>query len=206
MVSPAGARIFRSAQRSAVSWAVMRGLLGVVLCCLLLAGCAPGWNLPPLPPAPPGPYRIGVDEQLRIITFGDDRLTGAFKVSDEGTIAMPLIGIIDAQGLTTTQLADRIAQRIKDRNVLLNPSVSVQIEGYRPVFVLGEVAKPAQYPYQPGMTVLMAVTLAGGFTYRAQEDHASILRVIDGHPVEGRVDRGTKVEPGDVINILPRYF
>lgn len=173
---------------------------------LLLAGCAPGSDLSPLPDPPAGPYRIGIGEQLRIITFGDDRISGQFKVNDQGELALPLIGSVKAVGLTTTELQDRIAQRLKDQNVLLHPSVSVEIQGYRPIYVLGEVAKPAQYPYEPGMTVLMAVTLAGGFTYRAQVQHASILRTINGRSVEGRVSRGTKVEPGDVIDILPRYF
>jgi polysaccharide export outer membrane protein len=195
-------RAIKTSRRSVLKQAACGAAAG----CLLLAGCAPGSDLPPLPNVSPGPYRIGVGEQLRIITFGDDRLTGQFKVNDQGDVALPLIGEIQATGLTTGELAARIVQRLKDRNVLLNPSVSVEIEGYRPVYVLGEVAKPAQYPYQPGMTVLMAVTLAGGFTYRAQVEHASILRTINGQSVEGRVTRGTKVEPGDVIDILPRYF
>lgn len=198
MIAP----VAKASRRSAIKHAAV----GAAACCLILAGCAPGSDLPPLPDASSGPYRIGVGEQLRIITFGDDRLTGQFKVNDQGEIALPLIGGVVAAGLTTSELQNRIAQRLKDRNVLLNPSVSVEIQGYRPVYVLGEVAKPAQYPYEPGMTVLTAVTLAGGFTYRAQVQHASILRIIDGRPVEGRVTRTTKVEPGDVIDILPRYF
>ena len=74
------------------------------------------------------------------------------------------------------------------------------------MFILGEVAKPGQYPYEPGMTVLTAVAIAGGFTYRAQTKYASMLRTINGHSVEGRVPRGMEVLPGDVITILERYF
>jgi polysaccharide export outer membrane protein len=82
----------------------------------------------------------------------------------------------------------------------------VEVLTYRPVFILGEVTKPGQYPYQPRMTVLTAVAVAGGFTYRAQTGFASILRNDGDHPVEGRVDRDTTVRPGDVITIFDRYF
>jgi polysaccharide export outer membrane protein len=170
----------------------------------LVAACSS--DLPPLPNTPPGPYQLGVDDEVRIISFGADQLTGKFRVNDRGDIAMPLIGAVPAGGLTTGELEHRIAQRILDKKLLLEPSVSVEILTYRPIFVLGEVSKPGQYPYQPGMTVLTAVAVAGGFTYRAQTDEASILRKIDGHPVEGRVRRGMAVQPGDVVNILERYF
>jgi polysaccharide export outer membrane protein len=173
---------------------------------LFVASCAPGSDLPPLPETPPGAYQLGVDDEVRIISFGEDQLTGKFRVNDRGDIAMPLIGTIPASGTTTSELEHRIAQRILDKKLLLDPSVSVEILSYRPIFVLGEVTKPGQYPYQPGMTVLTAVAVAGGFTFRAQTDEASILRKIDGHPVEGRVPRGTAVQPGDVVNILERYF
>ncbi len=177
-----------------------------LLACGLLTACTPGSGLPPLPNAPPGPYRLGVDEEVRVIVFGADHLTGQFRVNDRGNIAIPLLGNIHANGLTTNELENSIAQRLKDQKVLLNPSVSVEVVTYRPIFILGEVAKPGQYPYQPGMTVLTAVSIAGGFNYRAQEEHASILRKINGRMVESRVSRGTAVEPGDVIDILPRYF
>jgi polysaccharide export outer membrane protein len=82
----------------------------------------------------------------------------------------------------------------------------VEVLKYRPVFILGEVSKPGEYPYQPGMTVLTAVAIAGGFTYRAETDYASILRTTEKQPVEGRVPRGMEVRPGDVIDIYERYF
>jgi polysaccharide biosynthesis/export protein len=190
-------------RRRAASGSIAAGLLA---CGLFLTGCEPGSGLPTLPTTPPGPYRLGVDEQVRIITFGDEHLTGQFRVNDRGDIAIPLLGPIRAEGLTTTELEASIAQRLREQKVLLNPSVSVEVLGYRPVFILGEVSKPGQYSYQPGMTVLTAVSIAGGFTYRAQDDYASILRTINGKSVEGRVTRGTRVQPGDVIDILPRYF
>ena len=143
---------------------------------------------------------------MRVITFGEERLTGQFKINDRGEIAVPLLGAVQADGLTTTELENRLAKQLTVKKVLLEPSVSVEVLRYRPVFILGEVSKPGEYPYQPGMTVLTAVAVAGGFTYRAQTDYASILRTTDSKPVEGRVPRGMEVRPGDVIDIYERYF
>ena len=140
------------------------------------------------------------------ITFGDEHLTGQFRVNDRGNIAVPLLGAVKADGLTTSELEDSIAQRLREKKLLLDPSVSVEVLSYRPVFVLGEVSKPGEFPYQPGMTVLTAVSLAGGYTYRAETGYASILRKVDGHSVEGRASRGADIRPGDVVNIFPRYF
>ena len=181
-------------------------LLCLLLACVLLAACAPGQNLPPLPDTPAGPYRLGIDEQVHIITFGADQLSGQFRVNDRGNIAMPLLGSVPADGLTTAELEHDIVHRLQEKDILHDPSVSIEIVNYRPVFILGEVSKPGQYAYQPGMTVLTAVAIAGGFTYRAETDYASILRMINGHPVEGRVPRGMELRPGDVIRIFESYF
>jgi polysaccharide export outer membrane protein len=180
-----------------------RLLAGILL---LLAACAPGAGLAPLPDTPAGPYRLGIDEEVRVITFGEDRLSGQFRVSDRGTLALPLLGAVPADGRTTAELEQAIARRLKEKDILVDPSVSVEVVTYRPVFILGEVAKPGQYPYQPGMTVLTAVAVAGGFTYRAETGYASILRTIGGHAVEGRVPRGMELRPGDVVTVFERYF
>lgn len=173
---------------------------------LLLAGCSPGWDKPTLPQASVDAYRLGVDDQVRVITFGMEQLTGQFRVNDRGVLAIPLLGAIEASGLTTAELERAIEARLKAKEVLLTPTVSVEVLAYRPVFILGEVNKPGQYPYQPGMTVLTAVAVAGGFTYRAQTERASILRNVDGHSMEGIVQRSTDVRPGDVIDVLDRFL
>ena len=173
---------------------------------LVLAACEPGSDLPLLPETSPGPYRLGVGDRVRVITFGDANLTGEFRVNDRGNIAVPLLGNIRVAGLTTAELETRFADDLEQRKILNRPSVAAEIVTYRPIFILGEVAKPGQYPYQPDMTVLTAVAIAGGFTYRAQTKTASILRHEDGRSVEGRVGRGTTVYPGDIVDILPRYF
>ena len=91
-------------------------------------------------------------------------------------------------------------------NLVRNPSVAVEIIAYRPIYVLGEVNKPGQYPYQPGMTVVTAVAVAGGFTYRAVQSYASVVRTSDGAAMEGRATRQDFVRPGDVITVFERRF
>jgi polysaccharide export outer membrane protein len=199
-------RVYKAKLIHSSHWPRSAGPLAFLLLCLLLTACEPGSNLAPLPSRTEGPYRLGVDDQVRIIIFGQDQLTGQFRVNDRGNVAISLIGSIPASGKTTSELEHYIEQSFKDKNLLADPKVSVEVVAYRPIFILGEVTKPGQYPYQPDMTVLTAVAVAGGFTYRAQTDYASILRTDDGKSTEGRVDRGTPVHAGDVITILQRYF
>lgn len=173
----------------------------------LLAGCAPGRDLAPLPEVTPSAYRLGVGDQVRIITFGEDQLTGSFRVNDSGLIDLPLLGPVRASGLTSAELSSEIADSLKRKKLFRDPSVSVEVSEYRPIFVLGEVKTPGQYPYRPGMTVLTAVTVAGGFTYRAIEDYASVVRTSEtDKAVEGRVNRQSFLMPGDVLTIYERRF
>ena len=173
---------------------------------LLVASCAPGRDLKPLPPTADTAYRLGAGDKVRLITFGEQQLTGEFRVSDNGTIDVPLIGAIRAAGLTSRQLADAISSELQRRKLFRDPSVVVEVVEYRPIFVLGEVSKPGQFPYQPQMTVLTAVAVAGGFTYRAIQDYASVLRNSGDKPVEGLATGATLLQPGDVVTIYERTF
>src|SRR4051812_40310357 len=157
-----------------------------VLLCLFAAACAPGRELPELPSIAPGTYRLGPGDVVRLITFGEDSLTGEFRVSDGGTIALPLLGPVRAGGLSPDQLGRTVSDALVKANLLKAPSVSVEVTAYRPIFVLGEVSRPGQYPYQPGMTVVTAAAVAGGFTYRAVSDYAAVVRTQDGVAVEGK--------------------
>lgn len=182
-------------------------LIGTLLgCVLVLAGCAPGADLPALPDYITQSYQLGGGDQIRIIVFGEDQLTGEFRVDEQGGIAIPLLGEVRAVSLTTEDLSRKIAVELKRRNLLSDPSVSVQVLAYRPIFVLGEVAHPGQYPYAPGMTMLTAVAIAGGFTYRAVEDDASVVRSINGIATEGLITPKSFIAPGDVIKVFERRF
>ena len=181
----------------------MRRLL---LLSVLLAGCSPGRDLPPIPALSGHEYRLGPGDMVRIITYGEDPLTGDFRVSDQGAVALPLAGSVNASGLTPHELEEAIAAKLTKGDMLRKPSVSVEVATYRPIYVLGEVNKPGQYPYQPGMTVVSAAAVAGGFTYRAVQDYASVVRTVDGDSVEGKASRQALVQPGDVITVFERKF
>ena len=116
------------------------------------------------------------------------------------------MGGVRAAGLSPQQLDAAISDELRRRNLLRDPSVSVEVLAYRPVFILGEVAKPGQYPFQPGMTVLTAVAVAGGYTYRAVQDYTSVLRTTGGQAVEGRVSPRAFVAPGAVVTVFERRF
>lgn len=179
---------------------------GVLALGLSLAGCGErGSDLPRLPPAS-GDYRLAPGDQLRVITAGDETLTGEFRVADTGRIALPLLGPVDAATRTARGLQEDIATRLREAGLFRDPSVSVEVINTRPVYVLGEVNRPGQYPFQSGMSVVSAVAAAGGFTYRAINDYAGVVRMAEGSALEGRATRRDLVQPGDVITIYERRF
>jgi polysaccharide export outer membrane protein len=173
-----------------------------------LAACSsPGSGLPPLPAASQSGYRLGPQDQVRVTVFNDPRLTGDFRVSDTGTLALPLIGAVRAAGRTTTEVERAIETEMRNKNLFRDPSVAVEVLTYRPIFVLGMVEHGGQYPYQPGMTVLTAVAVAGGFNYRAIRDYVSVTRIgADGKAVEYRAAPNALVQPGDTITVFERRF
>ncbi len=184
--------------------ACRRSLL--LLFSLLLPACGGrGSDLPRLPPAT-GEYRLAPGDQLRVITAGEDGLTGEFRVADDGRVSLPLLGALPATNRTPRGLQEDIATRLREAGLLRDPSVSVEVATTRPIYVLGEVNRPGQYPFQTGMTVVSAVAAAGGFTYRGISDYAGIVRLAEGSTQEGRAARRDLIQPGDVITIYERRF
>ena len=181
------------------------------LCGLVVGGsvanCSgPGSNLAPLPAPESAAYHLGPNDRIRVITLDAPEMTGEFFVNDSGNLALPQIGTLPAAGLTPRDLEQSIADKLKKMELLRDPSVSIEVVQYRPIFVLGEVNNPGEYPYQPGITADTAVAVAGGFTYRAIEDRFSVVRVTGRRSVEGRVDRQAFLQPGDVLTVYERYF
>jgi polysaccharide biosynthesis/export protein len=173
-----------------------------------LAACStPGANLPPLPEADRADYRLGPQDQVRVTVFNDPRLTGEFRVSDNGMLALPLVGTVRAAGQTTAEVKSAIEAEMRNKNLFRDPNVAVEVLVYRPIFVLGMVERGGQFPYQPGMSVLTAVAVAGGFNYRAIRDYVSITRVgPDGRAMEYRARPSDLVQPGDTITVYERRF
>lgn len=152
-----------------------------------------------------GPYRLDSGDKLRVTVFEQASLTNTYTVDQAGHISMPLVGSVPARGATTQQLAGRIAASLR-KGYLRDPDVSVEIDTYRPFFIMGEVRNPGQYTYVDGLTVQTAVAIAGGFTPRAAEGAVEITRQINGEILTGVVPLADSVRPGDVIRIRQRLF
>jgi polysaccharide biosynthesis/export protein len=151
------------------------------------------------------PYQLGAGDRLRVIVFGQDALSNSFSVDGAGNISMPLIGLVKAYGLTTAELEQSIAQRLRN-GYLRDPKVSVEVDAYRPFFVMGEVQTAGQYPFINGMTVQNAVAVAGGFSPRGFQEGADLTRVVSGRPLTGWVPMTFPVRPGDTVTIRERFF
>ena len=151
------------------------------------------------------PYTLASGDRLRVLVFGQDAISNSYAVDGSGHISMPLIGIVQANGHTTHSLEQEIESKLRN-GFLREPKVSVEVEAYRPFFVLGEVTAAGQYPYINGMTVQNAVAVAGGFSPRATQSAASLTRIIDGRTYTGQVPLTQPVRPGDTITVRERFF
>ncbi len=150
-------------------------------------------------------YILGSGDKVRVITFGEEQLTGEFFVGGEGRVALPLIGEIKAGGLTVRQFQGAIETALKD-GYIKEPRVSVEVLNYRPFYILGEVKSPGTYPYTSGLTVLNAVATAEGFSYRADTKKVHIKRANETEERTYPLTQSTPVAPGDTIRIGERFF
>lgn len=151
------------------------------------------------------PYTLASGDRLRVIVFGQDALSNTYSVNSSGFISMPLIGAVRAQGLTTTALEKAVETKLRE-GFIREPKVSIEVDAFRPFFVLGEVTQAGQYPYIAGMTAETAVAVAGGYTPRANKYEVELTRVVDGHPVTSTVPVDQPVKPGDTIYVKERFF
>lgn len=150
-------------------------------------------------------YTLDAGDKLRIVVFGQEGLTNSYVVDAGGNINMPLVGTLPARGVTTQQLATLITTRLK-QGFVREPHVSVEIETYRPFFILGEVNTPGQYPYVANMTAEAAVAIAGGFSPRADKKKVELTRNAPGQQVHGQVPLNYPLRPGDTIVVKERWF
>lgn len=166
------------------------------------AAIGPGGAAPPQDPG----YKLGPGDHLRINVFNQKDLTGEYLVDGTGLLAFPLIGSVQAGGLTAHELERAITNKLKP-DYLRDPNVNVVVLTYRPFYIVGEVKTPGSYPYVSGMTVINAIALAGGFTYRAKESSFYLMRADkDGRKNRMDATPDTSVQPGDVITVRERYF
>jgi polysaccharide export outer membrane protein len=147
------------------------------------------------------PYHLDAGDKLRVVVFGQEGLTNTYAIDAGGSITMPLIGAVAARGKTPAGLAAEISAKLRN-GYIRDPSVAVEVESYRPFFILGEVAAPGQYPYVPNMSVESAVAIAGGFSPRARRDSVTLTH----NASRGIVPLGTSISPGDTILVGERWF
>lgn len=175
---------------------------------LALAACSGGGDLPRATPiAANVPYTLGPGDRLRITVFGEETLTGEYRVTGAGNVSFPLIGNIKVDGRTVEDLQSDLTTRLGE-GYLEDPRVSAEIMDYRPYYILGEVTRPGQYDYSVGLTIEQAVAAAGGFSYRANNKRVFLKRATQTR--ESIVDLGEDtaflVRPGDTIRVGERFF
>jgi len=181
-------------------------LFPALLAVSLVAGCS---SYKPAPAAfhkaLAAPYTLDAGDRVRITVFEQEGLTNTYSVDQGGYIAFPLVGAVPARGQSAAALEAMIAAKLRN-GYLRDPDVSVEIDRYRPVFVMGEVGAAGQYSYVPGMTVQKAIAVAGGFTPRGNQGTVDITRSIDGKVMTGRVKTSDPLLPGDTIYVRERLF
>jgi polysaccharide export outer membrane protein len=164
---------------------------------------------PYLPAQPAGlpaePYRLDSGDRLRLQVFGQDGLSNSYTVDAAGNVSLSLIGAVPARGLTTAELARTIAARLR-AGYLREPHVSVEVEAYRPFFILGEVNAPGQYPYVANMTAESAVAIAGGYAPRADKRAIMVTRNVNGQMLRQRVPLNYPIRPGDTVTVAERWL
>ena len=150
-------------------------------------------------------YALGSSDRLRVTVFGHPDLSGEFEVDGTGSISLPLIGQVKAEGLSTPTLEKTISESLSS-GYILNPRVSVEVINYRPFYIYGEVGTPGEYPFTNGLTVQNAVAAAGGFTYRANKRVVYIKSIDSPKEIAYDLTPNTVVKPGDTLRIGERIF
>jgi polysaccharide export outer membrane protein len=187
-----------------------------IIAALILAGtvgsCSPSrfetqqqWILPPdsmrAISLEPAQYRLAVGDKVRTTVFGQTNVTGEYLVDESGAITLPLAGPIRVKGLTAPKAAKFLEEKLKALGAFRDPRVSVELSTFAPIYVLGEVNRPVEFAYRPGMSLFSAVALAGGFTFRAQQTRVFVRANDERIETDYKLKSHISVMPGDVIRI-----
>jgi|CXWL01.1.fsa_nt_gi polysaccharide export outer membrane protein len=150
-------------------------------------------------------YRLAAGDKLRITVFGQPELTREYQIDGAGRLAFPLAGTMQARGMTPAALEAALADKL-DPDYIPQASVSVEVLSFRPFYIVGEVKIPGSYQYVPGMTVLNAVAMGGGYTYRARESNFLVRRPSGEGVTQLAATPDTPLLPGDIVTVRERYF
>jgi polysaccharide export outer membrane protein len=184
----------------------------VVVALLMSVGaCSDGGRVgPSLPASAIGArdllaYQLNAGDKVKLTVFGEPDLSGVFEINGLGRISLPLVGDVKAAGLDLNGLRDAIARRLAD-GYLKNPRVTVEVAGYRPIYVHGEVRSGGEFAYKTGLRLRDVVALAGGYTYRANQNYVVLSRAGTGQDVQVQLPNDLIVMPGDNIRVPERFF
>lgn len=153
-------------------------------------------------------YRLDAGDIINIYVYQEEALSQEIEIGESGNITYPLLGNVGVRGLTLAELEREITSRFIDEEYLINPDITINIVEYRPFYIDGEVEEPGAYPFEPGLTLRMAVSLAGGFTERGSRTRIAIRASGEDDPStpnDGNI-LGTSIRPGDVITVSQRIF
>ncbi len=159
---------------------------------------------------------MGVGDVFEVRVYQEPDLSGMYRVGPQGDIVFPLCGKVAVGGLTANTTADRLRACLAD-GFIRSPQVSVLVREYnsKKIFVFGEVQKPGTFTFEDGMSVIQAVTLAGGFTKTAAQNGASVTRIVDGQEMKIRVsvqdialgkEPNFQLNPGDIVFVPESLF
>ena len=173
----------------------------------LLGACSsPLGSLPPVSAASASEYRLQPGDELLVTIQDVAQADRSYIIDSGGTISLPLLQEVKVAGLSVREVENRIAEGFRARELLKNPIISVQPGALRPFYVIGEVNSPGEINYRQGMTVLSAISAAGGCTYRAQEGQVEVVRTVNGQEVRSKASEDTLIQPGDRIRVYERWF
>ena len=185
--------------------------LGLTMTCLAAFALLGAWSsplgsLPPVSAASVSEYRLQPGDELLVTIQDVAQADRSYIIDSGGTISLPLLQEVKVAGLSVREVENRIAEGFRARELLKNPIISVQPGALRPFYVIGEVNSPGEINYRQGMTVLSAISAAGGYTYRAQEGQVEVVRTVNGQEVRSKASEDTLIQPGDRIRVYERWF
>lgn len=151
-------------------------------------------------------YLLSPGDDIRVTVSGEDDLSGSRRIDGDGTVTLPLIGAVAVAGHDPAAAAAAIESRLRD-GYLRAPRVTVALESFRPVYLLGGINNPGEYPYRDGLTVLQAVAMGGGFARSNGREHTAHITRRAGASETTQVFPidGTLLLPGDVLTIQTRW-
>lgn len=181
--------------------------LAAAACLALTGGCSSGLgDLPPLDSISVAEVRLAPGDKVRVAVQDLDAMSGDYIIDETGSVALPLINQVEAAGLTYTEMQSAIEARLAEQQILNNPNVTVQPLELRPIYIMGEVRQPGEYPYRQGLTVFAAISMAGGYTYRASTDQVAVTRMVGDTPTTAVATENSVILPGDRIEVYERWF